>query len=188
MATTPQGGGDEPAAFRGEDVNVDFASPVMDLTACAALAALAIWMMVESLRLPMPGGLMTAPGLLPFLAAAGLLGMTLVLGAMALKRRRILGDSAGGFELPEEFLRSLGLAAIVVVYVAAMQYVPVSWRGTIGSLRIGVGSFEVTSVIVLTTVLRLYWMRPLWMCFAVSLAWIAFLSIVFRAIFSIPLP
>lgn len=180
--------GEEHLEFRGEDENVDFASPVMDLTAAAVLAAVALWMMVESLRLPMPGGLFTAPGLLPFLSAAGLLGMTGVLATMALKRRKLLGGSAGGFELPEDFTRSVGLGLIVVVYVAAMQTLPEAWSGSIAGERVTIGSFEVTSLIAVTTVLKIYWGERLWVCFLVTLGWIAFLSLIFRIIFSIPLP
>ena len=177
---------DDQSTFRGEDVNTDFASPVMDLTACGVLAAVAIWMMVESWRLPVPGGLLTAPGLLPFVSAAGLLAMTAVLVSMALKRKSIVG--LGSFEVPEDIWRSAGLGLIMIVYVAALQYLPVSWTGNVVGTRVSIGSFEVASLVVITAVLRLFWKRPVWMCFAVTLVWIAFLSIVFRLVFSIPLP
>lgn len=182
------GPADDPSAFRGEEANVDFASPVMDLAAAAALAAIAVWMMVESLRLPAPGGLMTAPGLLPFASAAGLLGMVAALAAMALRRRRLLGDRAGGFDLPEDFARSLGLAAIMVVYLLALQSLPPLWTGSVAGMRASIGSFEVASLVAVTAVLRIHWRRPLWVCLSVTFAWIAFLSIVFRLIFRIPLP
>ena len=177
---------DPPSAFRGEDENADFASPVMDLAASAVLAAVAVWIMVESLRLPVPGGLFTAPGLLPFAASASLLLMTLTLAAGALRRRRQSG--AGRFEMPDDLGRGILLGAIVVLYVTAIQVLPVAWSGTVAGMRLAIGAFEIASVIVLTGVLRLFWRQALWLCFSVSLGWIAVLSIVFRGVFSIPLP
>ncbi len=174
--------------FQGEDTNAGFATPIMDLAAAALLAAIGIFVMVESLRLPMPGGLMTAPGLLPFLTAASLFVMALVLARLALVRRRMIDPSRDVFELPDDFRRSLGLGAIVVVYAAGLQFLPIHIMTTVGGLRLTVGAFEVVSIIVLTAILLLYWRRPLWACLSVAFVWIAFLNIVFRMVFGIPLP
>jgi hypothetical protein len=56
------------------------------------------------------------------------------------------------------------------------------------SIRFVIGAFEVASVVILTAILRIYWGAALWACFAVTLGWIAFLSIMFRIVFQVPLP
>ena len=171
-----------------EDPNAGMATPVMDLTAAVVIAAIAVFIVVESLRLPVPGGIMTAPGLLPFLTSASLLIMALILGANAIKRRRTIDRAADRVEVPPDFMRSLGLGGIVVIYVAALQFIPIDTAIRIGPLRFAIGAFEAVSVVAITGILRLYWQRPLWTCLAVAFGWIAFLSIVFRMIFETPLP
>jgi hypothetical protein len=171
-----------------EDPNAGFATPVMDLFAAGVLAIVSLWMMVEALRLPVPGGIVTAPGLLPFLTAASLLLMAIILGAMALSRRRLFAGAEDRFELPSDFLRSMALGAILIVYVAALDFTAVDTAFTIGSLRFVIGAFEPVSVLVLTAILWIYWRKPLWICLAVSLGWIAFLSIIFRMVFHTQLP
>jgi hypothetical protein len=171
-----------------EDPNAGFATPVMDLFAAGVLAIIAIWMMVEALRLPVPGGIVTAPGLLPFLTAASLLVMAIVLGAMAISRRSLFPDAEDRFQLPPDFLRSMSLGTILFVYVAALDFTTIDAAFTIGALRFVLGAFELVSVIVLTAILWIYWRKPLWVCLAVSLGWIAFLSIIFRMVFHTQLP
>jgi hypothetical protein len=171
-----------------EDVNAGLATPIMDLVAAGIIAAISIWIAIESLRLPSPGGVFTAPGLLPFLTAASLLIMTLILGYGALARRRAMPRALDRFEVPADFARSMTLGAIVVVYVAAMQFIPIKFGFHIGSLHFVIGSFETVSVVAITGLLRLYWRAALWACLAVAVVWIAFLSVVFRMIFITPLP
>jgi len=182
---------DQPETILSEDPNAGYATPFMDLIAAAIIAAIGLWFLVESLRLPVPGGITTAPGLLPFLIATTLMLMALLLGADALTRRRngIAGlPIADGLELPPDFRRSMGLGVILIVYVAALEFVSIEVGFTLFGLRFIIGAFEVVTVIVLTAILRIYWQAALWACLAVSLGWIAFLSIVFRFIFSQPLP
>lgn len=171
-----------------EDPNAGLATPAMDLVAAGIVAAIALWFCIAALRLPAPGGLITAPGLLPFLTAGSLLIMAGLLAAAALRRRRNLPAAGAAFELPADFRRSLLLGAILVVYVAALQLLPVAAAFRIGPLRLVVGNFEVATVIVMTTVLRIFWRRTLRACLAVSLGWVAFLSLVFRLVFEIQLP
>jgi hypothetical protein len=174
-----------------EDANAGMATPLMDLMAAGVLVAIAVWFAVDALRLPVPGDLITAPGLLPFLTAASLLVMALMLGASALGRRRAARAGArivDGLDLPPDFWRTMGLGAILTVYIAAMQLLPVSAAFTLGSLRFVIGSFEVASVIALTAILRVFWQAPLAHCLGVSVVWIVFLSIVFRMIFHVQLP
>ena len=171
-----------------EEANAGLAAPIMDLIAAGVIAAIAIFIAVDSLLLPVPAGVFTAPGLLPFLTAASLLIMAAVLGASALARRRAMPAALDRFEVPDDILRSLALGAIVVVYVLGLQVVRLSTGFNIGSLHFAIGAFEPVSVIMLTGLLRLYWKAPLWACLAVAVCWTAFLSIVFRMLFQTPLP
>jgi hypothetical protein len=171
-----------------EDPNAGLATPVMDLTAALVVAAICVWILIESLLLPVPAALITAPGLLPFLTAGSLLVMAGVLGAAALRRWHTVPPETNRFELPAEFPRTLLLGAILVVYVAALQFLTISVPLSLAGKRLVVGNFEVASVIVLTTILRMFWGRALWMCLAVAAGWIAFLSLVFRLVFEIQLP
>ena len=58
----------------------------------------------------------------------------------------------------------------------------------LGSLHFVIGAFETVSLVAITGLLRIYWRAPLWACLAVTVFWIAFLSIVFRILFQTPLP
>jgi hypothetical protein len=171
-----------------EDPNAGLASPIMDLSAALVIAAIAIWVAVESLRLPLPGGIITAPGLLPFATAGTLLIMAGLLAAAALRRRRTLAPGADRIELPADFWRSMILGAILIAYVAALQFLPIAAAISVGSTRLAVGNFEVATIIVLTAILRVFWRRALWACLAVSAGWVAFLSLVFRLVFALQLP
>jgi len=179
---------DEEKLVFSEDPNAGFATPIMDLIAAGVVAAIALFIVVESLRLPVPGGVFTAPGLLPFLTSASLLIMAVLLAAGALNRRRAMNVVADRIEIPPDFMRSMGLGGIVVLYVLAMQVIPIDTAVSIGSLRFVIGAFEAVSVVTITGILRLYWQRPLWACLLVAFGWIAFLSIVFRMVFQTPLP
>ena len=182
---------EQPKTILSEDPNAGHATPFMDLIAAGVLAAIALWFMVESLRLPVPGGIATAPGLLPFLVGATLVVMAAMLGADALARRR---NGVGGIpvpdglDLPADFRRSMALGVILIVYVAALHFASIEVAFTLFDVRFVIGSFETVTVIVLTAILRIYWQAALWTCVAVSFGWIAFLSIVFRIIFTQPLP
>ncbi len=174
-----------------EDPNAGFATPFMDLAAAGLLVAIALWFIVESLRLPVPGDVITAPGLLPFLTAASLLIMALMLGADALARRRAARGGAAiadGLQLPPDFWRTMGLGAILTVYVAALHMLPAVADFQVGGLRFVIGAFEVSSLIALTAILRIFWQEPLAACVSVTAGWVAFLSVVFRMVFHVPLP
>ena len=160
----------------------------MDLVAAGIIAAISIWIAIESLRLPSPGGVFTAPGLLPFLTATSLLIMALILGYGAIARRRATPRALDRFEIPDDAMRSLALGGIVLLYVAALQFVPFEASFRIGGVHIYIGAFEPVSVVFITGLLRIYWRAPLWACLAVTVAWIAFLSLVFRMLFQTPLP
>jgi hypothetical protein len=182
---------DQPRSVLSEDPNAGFATPVMDLIAAGILAAISLWFMIEALRLPVPGGIATAPGLLPFLTAASLLIMAVMLGYDALARRR--GGIGGapvsdGIQLPADFRRSMLLGAILIAYVFALEFAGIRVAFELLTLRFMIGSFEVVTAIFLAAILRIYWQDVLWKCVAVSFVWIAFLSVVFRMVFHVPLP
>jgi hypothetical protein len=183
---------DAPAAedklVLSEEANAGFATPIMDLIAAGIIAAIALVMAIESLLLPVPGRIFTAPGLLPFLTSASLLIMAVILGYGALGRRRTMPRALDRFEIPSDFLRSLALFGIVVLYVAALQFIPVRMSFHIGSLRFVIGAFETVSVVAITALLRFYWRARLWACLTVAVFWIAFLSVTFRMVFLTPLP
>lgn len=174
--------------YLSEDPNAGLATPIMDLIAAVAIGAVALWFTVASLMLPMPGGMVTAPGLLPFLTAGSLLVMSGMLAAMALRRWRSAPQEAVRLDLPADFRRSMLLGGIIVVYVAALQYLPVQMATRLGSVRLVIGNFEVASLVVLTAILFIFWKAPLWKCLAVVFCWIAFLSAVFRIVFNVQLP
>jgi hypothetical protein len=173
-----------------EDPHAGLAAPVMDLIAAGVLAAISLWFMIEALRLPAPGGTTTAPGLLPFLTAASLMVMALILGADALTRRRngVAAAAPGGIDLPADWRRTAVLAAILAVYVLALEFAGIEVAFELFGSRIIIGSFEVTTAVVLTAILRIYWQAALWTCVAVAVGWVALLSLVFRLAFHVPLP
>ena len=175
--------------FEGEDANAGFASPALDLIASAALIAIAISMMVASWRLPMPGEIHTAPGLLPFIVAASLMLMALGLGASALARRRT------GIRLPafadrdiSTDLRSLLLAGAVTAYIAALQLLAFQQNFSVFGTTIRLSAFEPATIMTLVSIIHLSWRGPIWITVAVSVTWTFVLSLVFQLVFRIPLP
>ena len=141
----------------------------MDLAAAAVIAAIALFMAIESLRLPVPGGIFTAPGLLPFLTSASLLVMAVLLGYSALQRRRTMPRALDRFEIPDDSMRSLTLGGIVILYVLGLQFVPVrrelqhrraAFRHRRLRARVAGGHSPACC--------KLYWRAPLWACLAVT--------------------
>jgi hypothetical protein len=172
-----------------EDANAGYATPIMDLSAAIVIALIAIVMAIESLRLPMPGGVIfTAPGLLPFLTSASMLVMAMLLGYSAVVRRPTVPRALDRFEIPPDAMRSLILGGLVALYVLALQFVPFETSFNVAGLHFVIGAFEPVSVVFLTGLLRVYWRAPLWTCLSVIVVWTLFLSIVFRMLFQIPLP
>jgi Tripartite tricarboxylate transporter TctB family len=180
VATDPQ-----PAI--GEESS-GYAPPVLDLIAAACLVALSVWVMIESARMEVPDALATAPGLLPFLTAASLCVMALALGWQALRRRG--GAAALDAAAPDavELRRTLILAAIIGCYIAALEILSFEYALALAGQRLALGSFELVSTIVLTTLLAMYWGRPLIACLGVAAGWILALSAAFRYVFELPLP
>ncbi len=173
--------------YVSEDELAGYAAPVLDIIAALALGALSIWIMIEALRLKVPDTTATAPGLLPFLTAAMLLAMAIVLGVVAVRRQRT-APTSWTRDLPPDLGRTGVLVAIVIAYIAALQLIHLDRAFTIGRLRIEIGSFEPVSIIVLATIFRIFWTSRLWACVLLSAVWIMLLSIVFRQVMNIPMP
>ncbi len=175
--------------FEGEEADAGFASPTLDLIAALALIVIAVAMMVASLRLPMPGAIHTAPGLLPFLVAASLLLMALGLAASALARRRagIRLPAFAGRDLSTD-LRSIALAVAVAIYIATLQVMAFQKGFSVFGTHLRLSAFEPATILALSTIIHLSWRGPLWVTVAVSVTWTLILSLVFQIVFRIPLP
>lgn len=185
MTHTP----DDPVKFEGEEAGAGLAAPGLDLLAAGFLVALSLVVMVASVRLPVPGDLTTAPGLLPLLTAASLAIMAVLLGLSAMTRWR-----AGVVMAPEdardpaEDRRALLLAATVAVYIAALQTLAFQIYFTLAGISLILSAFEPVTVIALATIIHVSWRGPLWITALISTGWTLALSLVFQKLFAIPLP
>ena len=64
----------------------------------------------------------------------------------------------------------------------------VAYTVQVGAFRLGYGAFEILTIVMLTTVLLLYWRKPLSQCLLVAVVWSTLLAGAFRYVFTIPLP
>lgn len=178
----------DPVKFEGEEAGAGYAAPHLDLIAAGFLVCLAVIVMVASYKLPVPGAIRTAPGLLPFLTAASLLLMALMLGATAIKRR---GDfTAVEAETTDkgERVRTFVLIAVVGVYIAALQTLAFQHNFTIGQMHFSVSAFEPVTIITLVAIIQGAWQGPIWKTTLLAILWTLLLSVVFQKAFIIPLP
>lgn len=164
------------------------APPALDLIAAVCLVALSVWVMLEAARMEVPGTLATAPGLLPFLTAASLCIMAIALALLALRRRAAGARIADATQDSSELRRALILFAIVGCYILALEVLSFEYALMVAGERVAISSFEVVSIVVLTTLLAMFWRWPVATCATVALAWILVLSAVFRYVFKLPLP
>ncbi|MDJ1017732.1 MAG: tripartite tricarboxylate transporter TctB family protein [Paracoccaceae bacterium] len=175
--------------FEGEEAESGFASPTLDLIATAILIAISVAVMIASFRLPMPGDIQTAPGLLPFIVSASLLIMALGLGASAMARRNA-GVRIPAFadrDLPTD-LRSLLLACAVAAYIAALQFLAFQQNFNLFGLNLRLTAFEPATIVALAMIIHASWRGPIWITTTVSIGWTMVLSLVFQLVFRIPLP
>lgn len=181
--------GDKNVVFEGEDGNAGFASPALDLIATAFLLALSVLVLVASLRLPVPGGLVTAPGLLPFMTAGSLGIMAVLLGISAVVRRRDgtpMWEDTGHDR--DEITRAVVLVTSVAVYIAALQALAFQYYFNIGTIPMVLSAFEPTTIVALAAIIHIFWRGPLWITALISVGWTLTLSLVFQKVFNIPLP
>lgn len=180
----------QPVTFEGEEAGAGYASPTLDLIAAGFLVLLTIIVMVASYALPVPGDILTAPGLLPFFTALSLLLMALVLGATALKRKRIStqqsNDTAAKENIPTA--RTLILAALVGLYILSLQLLAFQRDYSVAGTFFSISAFEPVTIIALAAIIHIYWRGPLWITTIVSVLWTLALSLIFQKAFNIPLP
>lgn len=182
-------GDDDPIHFEGEDPNAGLAAPGLDMAAAAFLIVLSAAVMIASLRLPVPGELRTAPGLVPFLTAASLMVMAVMLGLSALGRwrRGERMNEADARNLREDG-RALALALAVGIYIFALQELAFRIHFAIAGVPFVLSAFEPVTVIALAAIIHAAWRGPLWITVAVSAGWTLVLSVVFQKLFTLPLP
>lgn len=175
--------------FEGEEAGAGHSAPGVDLFAAGFLIALSILVMVASVMLPVPGSLLTAPGLLPFLTAASLAIMALMLGNSAWQRRKagVVMDPADMRDR-EEDRRAMVLAGVVAAYILALQFLAFQIYLKIAGVDIVLSAFEPVTIIALSTIIHFAWRGPLWITVAISSGWTLLLSLVFQKLFQIPLP
>ncbi|SHG83284.1 tripartite tricarboxylate transporter TctB family protein [Marivita hallyeonensis] len=177
---------EDTAAFRGEDESAGEASPALDLIASGFLFALGLFFAALSLALPVPGGLVSAPGLLPFVVSASLAVMAIVLGLSAWRRRVFVAPLQ--VEIDSEIARRIAAAGAVAVYLAALQTLSLEGFVAILGRQIPIGGFEPATIVFLTALLRLFWTDRLAAVVTVSVGWTLCLSFAFRGLFGVPLP
>lgn len=176
------------ALFEGEDANAGAASPTLDLIAAGALMAVSVSVMVASAMLPVPGTIYTAPGLLPFMAAASLAVMAGLLGLSALRRKRAgIHGPTETWNTPQD-RRTLALALTVGAYILALQVLSFQVYFRIGTLYLTLSAFEPVTTIALASLIHVSWRGPLWITVLVSAVWTLSLSLAFQGLFHIPLP
>jgi hypothetical protein len=173
--------------YISEDESAGYASPVLDIIAAIAISCLSIWVMVESVALKTPAEIATAPGLLPFLTAGSLMLMAIVLALSALRRHRS-APAAMTQDIPEDLPRAGLLIAILIAYVAALDFIEFSRSIAIGPIAMQVNAFEPVSIVVLTAILRIFWTPRLWACVLVAVIWILLLTVTFQSLMTIPMP
>ena len=169
-------------------------TPGKDLVASAAIAAFAMLVMIVALRMPNPGTLFTAPGLLPFLTGLALLIMAAGLGIRSIGAGGIKALLKGPGQLVHDYFadienwRTLLLIGIIVLYVVVTQQIAFDLRVPTKFFVFNFSSYELISIITLTLVLRIFWRATLVRCLLVSACWIIALASVFRYGFHILLP
>lgn len=175
--------------FEGEEAGSGFASPLLDLIATAILVAISIAVMVASVRLPVPGDIQTAPGLLPFIVSATLLLMSLGLGASAVARWRsgvrLSGPAERDYGTDQ---RSMLLAGAIALYIATLQVLAFQHNISILGVNLRLSAFEPATIVALTTIMFMSWRGPIWIMTVTSVSWTLVLSLVFQLVFRIPLP
>lgn len=179
----------EDIKFEGEDANAGFAPPVLDLIAAAVLIAVSVVVMVASLRLPVPGTVLTAPGLLPFVAAAALAAMAVLLGVSALKRHRAgMGFAEEDRRDRAEDIRTLALAGAVAVYILGLQLLAFQVYFSVAGVPFVLSAFEPVTLLALAAIIHTAWRGPLWITTLIAVGWTLALSLTFQKLFNIPLP
>lgn len=169
-------------------------TPAKDLAASAIIAAFSLFVMFIALRMPKPGTVFTAPGLLPFLTGLSLLIMAVGLGIRSIRAGGVRGllkkpaKDVRHYFADVENLRALLLIGIIIIYVIVTEQITFDLRFPTGFFVFNFSSYELISIITLTLILRIFWCATLVRCFLVSAFWTIALASVFRYVFHILLP
>jgi len=179
---------DQRVMFEGEEAGAGYASSALDLIAAGFLVLLSIVVMVASWSLPVPGDLLTAPGLLPFLTAFSLLLMALVLAVTAVKRRN--NDASDNRNSTETVAtaKTLLLAAMVAIYILSLQYLAFQKDFSVGGIFFSFSAFEPVTIVALAAIIHIHWRGRFWITTLVSMLWTLVLSLIFQKAFNLPLP
>jgi len=185
---------DDGAGFHGEEDVGEGVTAQQNLIAAIAIGAVAILAMVLAAGLPIPGRVVAAPGLLPFVVGLSLLGMAVALGALAIRdggATNLFGgmEHAGDWLVDEERRRTWLLLGIIIVYVLLVDFVPFEWRVPLGFFEFRFSGYELFSILSLTLILWIFWRAPLVPhCLGVSFGVVIALASVFRYGFRLLLP
>jgi len=169
-------------------------SPRKDLASAILIAGLACAVMLLSLDLDRPEGISTAPGLLPFVTAAALLAMALSLGWRAVRQGaaraplEAFAAAARAAVASTEDRRAALLAMLVLAYVLLVASISFELRVSTTYFDFVLSGYELVSIAVVTTVLRIFWRASLLRCLLVSAACVEVLALIFRYGFNMIMP
>lgn len=169
-------------------------TPGKDLAASVAIAVFALLVMIVALRMPNPGTLFTAPGVLPFLTGLALLIMAAGLGVRSIGAGGVKALLQGPGKVVRQYFadlenwRTLLLIGIITLYVFVTQQITFDLRFPTKFFVFHFSSYELISIITLTLILRIFWQATIVRCLLVSAFWIIALASVFRYGFHILLP
>ena len=185
---------DAAAGFVGEEEVSEPVTARQNLIAAVVIGAVAILAMILAVQLEIPGRLVAAPGLLPFVVGFSLFLMAVALGVLAVRdggAADLFGglENAGDWLRDEERRRTVLLLGIIVAYVVLIDMVPFEWRMPLGIFEFRFSGYELFSIAALTLILRIFWRRAIFPhCLGVSAATTMVLASVFRYGFRILLP
>lgn len=192
----PEDGEGELPGFLSEEEPDERSTPRNDLLAGVAVAALSLFAMALSIRMPNPGALYTAPGLLPFLTGLSLLAMAFGLGVSAAReggakeRSGSFGSGLRAFFSDDENRRLILLVGVIFLYVVLVDILTFDLRIPLGlaGLEYRFSSFELVTIAVITSILYASWRAPALKCLLVASATSVALAALFRYGFRVLLP
>lgn len=180
--------------FTGEESLDSQITPAQDLGSACVIGALAVFIMLLSVKLDSPGNVYTAPGLLPFIISFSLLCMAVLLGFRSLQAggassfNKAFKLTVKSYFNDDQERRSILLIVIVVAYVVLVDVISFDFRLPTPLFVFQLSGYEVISILVTTLVLKLFWKKSLIRCFIISLLTIEVLANIFRYGFGILMP
>jgi hypothetical protein len=190
----PAPGSQEPLGFRDEEDTSAETTPRKDLISAVVIAVLAVAVMFMSVRLDSPDRLFTAPGLLPFVIALALLVMAGALGWRAVSdgaARGFFAALAAGVRdrgFSGEDRRGALLAGLMLAYVLLVAALSFELRISTEFMDFVFSGYELISILITTTILRLFWRSSLLRCLLVAVISVEVLAFAFRYGFNMIMP